>query len=78
MQSVEIENLAKEILEANQSDETGIYAQRARVEELWKKLQGVNTAATETAHSATQSNQISNQVSDMARVLKKEVDQFTV
>jgi pyruvate-ferredoxin/flavodoxin oxidoreductase len=35
------ENLAKEILEANQSDEPGIYAQRARVAELRKKLQGV-------------------------------------
>ncbi|HEX7572206.1 MAG TPA: pyruvate:ferredoxin (flavodoxin) oxidoreductase, partial [Bacteroidota bacterium] len=37
------ENLAKEILEANQSDEAGIYAQRARVEELRKKLPAVNT-----------------------------------
>jgi pyruvate-ferredoxin/flavodoxin oxidoreductase len=37
------ENLAKEILEANQSDEAGIYAQRARVEELRKKLPAVHT-----------------------------------
>ena len=47
------ENLAKEILEANQSDETGIYAQRARVEELRKKLQGVNTAEARSLLSLT-------------------------
>ena len=35
--------LAKGILEANQGDESGIYAQRVRVEEMRKKLQGVNT-----------------------------------
>jgi pyruvate-ferredoxin/flavodoxin oxidoreductase len=47
------ETLAKEILEANQTDETGIYAQRARVEELRKKLQGVNTAEAKSLLSLT-------------------------
>jgi pyruvate-ferredoxin/flavodoxin oxidoreductase len=46
-------DLAKEVLEANQSDETGIYAQRARVEELRKKLQGVNTAEAKSLLSLT-------------------------
>jgi pyruvate-ferredoxin/flavodoxin oxidoreductase len=35
---------AKAILEANQSDEAGIYEQRQRVEDLKKKLAGVSTA----------------------------------
>jgi pyruvate-ferredoxin/flavodoxin oxidoreductase len=35
--------LVKEILEAKQTDEAGIYAQRTRVAELKKKLAGVNT-----------------------------------
>ena len=35
--------LVKAILEADQSDEAGIYAQRARVEELKKKLKAVST-----------------------------------
>jgi len=35
--------LARGILEANQSDEPGIYEQRVRVGEMKKKLQGVNT-----------------------------------
>ena len=35
--------LAKQILEANQSDEPGIYEQRQRVEELKKNLAGINT-----------------------------------
>jgi pyruvate-ferredoxin/flavodoxin oxidoreductase len=47
------ENLAKEILGANQSDEAGIYAQRARVEELTKKLQGVNTPEAKSLRSLT-------------------------
>jgi pyruvate-ferredoxin/flavodoxin oxidoreductase len=47
------ENLAKEILEANQSDEAGIYAQRARVEELRKKLRGVNTPEAKSLLSLT-------------------------
>jgi pyruvate-ferredoxin/flavodoxin oxidoreductase len=37
------EKLATDILAANQSDEPGIYAQRSRVEEMRKKLQGVNS-----------------------------------
>ena len=37
------EKLAADILAANQSDEPGIYAQRSRVEEMRKKLQGVNS-----------------------------------
>jgi pyruvate-ferredoxin/flavodoxin oxidoreductase len=37
------EKLAADILGANQSDEPGIYAQRSRVEEMRKKLQGVNS-----------------------------------
>jgi pyruvate-ferredoxin/flavodoxin oxidoreductase len=35
--------LVKEILEAKQTDEAGIYAQRTRVAELKKKLAGINT-----------------------------------
>jgi pyruvate-ferredoxin/flavodoxin oxidoreductase len=46
-------NLAKEILEADQSDEQGIYAQRARVEELAKKLAGVNTPEAKSLLSLT-------------------------
>ena len=46
-------NLAKEILEADQSDEPGIYAQRARVEELAKKLAGVNTPEAKSLLSLT-------------------------
>jgi pyruvate-ferredoxin/flavodoxin oxidoreductase len=37
------EVLAKAILDANQSDEAGIYEQRLRVTELTKKLQGIKT-----------------------------------
>jgi pyruvate-ferredoxin/flavodoxin oxidoreductase len=37
------EKLVKEILEADQSNEPGIHAQRTRVEELRKKLAGINT-----------------------------------
>ena len=37
------EKLAKEILDAHQGDEAGIYEQRLRVEELKKKLAGVNS-----------------------------------
>ncbi|MBM2845286.1 MAG: nifJ [Bacteroidetes bacterium] len=38
------DDLAKEILGANQSDESGIYEQRQRVDALKKKLAGIKTA----------------------------------
>jgi pyruvate-ferredoxin/flavodoxin oxidoreductase len=38
------ETLANDILNANQSDEPGIYDQRVRIEELKKKLAGTNSA----------------------------------
>jgi pyruvate-ferredoxin/flavodoxin oxidoreductase len=38
------EQLAREILNADQSDEPGIYEQRQRVEDLKKKLAGMNSA----------------------------------
>ena len=38
------DDLAKEILGANQSDESGIYEQRQRVDALKKKLTGIKTA----------------------------------
>ena len=47
------EKLVKEILEANQSDEPGIYAQRVRVEELRKKLAGVDTPEAKSLLSLT-------------------------
>ena len=47
------EKLVKEILEADQSDEPGIYAQRARVEELKKKLAGVHTPEAKNLLSLT-------------------------
>jgi pyruvate-ferredoxin/flavodoxin oxidoreductase len=47
------EKLVKEILDADQSDETGIYGQRARVEELRKKLAGVDTPEAKNLLSLT-------------------------
>ena len=64
-------NIEKEVVRAIQEAAAG-------VQDVSRNIQGVNQAANETAHGAAQTNQISNQVSDMARILKETVDQFTV